>query len=44
MKLNIGYQELITQAMAKIETLPLNQAKDLLEDSNTVFVDIRDIR
>jgi rhodanese-related sulfurtransferase len=44
MKLKIGYQDLIAQAMRQIETVSLNQAKALLEDSNTVFVDIRDIR
>jgi rhodanese-related sulfurtransferase len=30
--------------MEEIETIPLNQAQELLQDSNTVFVDIRDIR
>ena len=44
MKLKIGYQALITQAMAQVETVPLSQAKAFLEDANTVFVDIRDIR
>ena len=44
MKLMIGYQALITQAMAQVETVPLSQAKAFLEDTNTVFVDIRDIR
>ena len=44
MKLKIGYQALITQAMAQVETVPLSQAKAFLEDTNTVFVDIRDIR
>jgi rhodanese-related sulfurtransferase len=43
-KLKIGYEELIQNAMAEIETLSLQNAHDLLEDSNTVFVDIRDIR
>jgi rhodanese-related sulfurtransferase len=44
MKLKIGYQDLIAQAMQQIETISLSQAKIFLEDSNTVFVDIRDIR
>ena len=44
MKLKLGYEELIAQAMAQIETVPLEKAQDLLDDSNTVFVDIRDIR
>ena len=44
MKLKIGYQELIANAMAQIETVPLDNAKQLLDDPNTVFVDIRDVR
>jgi len=44
MKLKLGYQALIAQAMAQIETLPLEQAHGLLNDENTIFVDIRDVR
>jgi rhodanese-related sulfurtransferase len=44
MKLKLGYQELIANAMAQIETVPLEQAQKLLEDENAVFVDIRDVR
>ena len=44
MKLKIGYQELIAHAMAQIETVPLEKAQDLLDDPDTIFVDIRDIR
>ena len=44
MKLKIGYEALITQAMAQIETVPLNEAHALLDDPNIVFVDIRDVR
>ena len=44
MKLKLGYQELIAQAMTQIETLPLEQAHSLLNDENTIFVDIRDVR
>jgi rhodanese-related sulfurtransferase len=43
-KLKIGYQELIARAMAEIETVPLDQAQELLADPNTVFIDIRDVR
>jgi rhodanese-related sulfurtransferase len=44
MKLKLGYQELITQAMTQIETLPLEQAQKLLNAENIIFVDIRDVR
>ena len=44
MKLKLGYQELIAQAMAQIETRPLEQAQRLLDDENVIFVDIRDVR
>ena len=44
MKLKIGYEELIQDAMAEIETLPLEKAQELLVDPDVVFVDIRDIR
>ena len=44
MKLKIGYQALINGAMAQIKTVPLDQAQELLSDSDTVFVDIRDVR
>jgi len=43
-KLKIGYKDLIAHAMAQIETVSLAKAQDLLGDSNTVFVDIRDVR
>jgi rhodanese-related sulfurtransferase len=43
-KLKIGYKELIAHAMDQIETLSLEKAQDLLGDSDTVFVDIRDVR
>jgi rhodanese-related sulfurtransferase len=43
-KLKIGYKALIASAMTQIETVPLAKAQDLLGDSNTVFVDIRDVR
>ena len=44
MKLKIGYQALINGAMAQIKTVPLDRAQELLSDSDTVFVDIRDVR
>ena len=44
MKLKLGYQALIAQAMAQIETLPLEQAQKLVDDEDTLFVDIRDVR
>ena len=44
MKLKLGYQDLIARAMAEIETVPVNEAQKLLDDQDTVFVDIRDIR
>ena len=44
MKLKIGHQALIDQAMAEIETIPLDQAQGFLSDPNVVFVDIRDVR
>jgi rhodanese-related sulfurtransferase len=43
-KLKIGYKELIAQAMTQIETVSLAKAQELLGDSNTVFIDIRDVR
>jgi len=43
-KLKIGYQELIQEAMSEIETLSVEEAQELLTDSNVVFVDIRDVR
>ena len=44
MKLKIGYEALIAQAMASIETVPLDKAQQLLANPNVLFVDIRDIR
>jgi rhodanese-related sulfurtransferase len=43
-KLKIGYQQLIDDAMTQIETVPLEQAQKLLSEANVVFVDIRDVR
>jgi rhodanese-related sulfurtransferase len=44
MKLKIGYEALIAQAMASIETVPLDKAQQLLANPNVLFVDIRDVR
>lgn len=44
MKLQIGYQELIQEALNEIETLPVQTAEQLLADPEVVFVDIRDVR
>ena len=44
MKLKLGYQELIANAMAAIQTVSLDKAALLLDDPSTVFVDIRDVR
>ena len=44
MALKLGYKDLIADAMSKIETLDLEQAKALHSDPDTLFVDIRDVR
>ena len=42
--MKISVKELVENALKEIETLSLAQAAKLLDDDNTVFVDIRDIR
>ena len=44
MKLKIGHQELIQSAMSEIETVPLENAQQFLNDPDALFVDIRDLR
>ena len=44
MKLKFGYQALIADAMAHIETIPLSEARLLLSDPNVQWIDIRDVR
>ena len=44
MKLKIGHQELIQSAMSEIETVPLENAQQFLDDPDALFVDIRDLR
>lgn len=39
-----GYKQLIEEAEAEIETLPVEQVQALLDDENTIIVDIRDVR
>ena len=42
--LKVTHQDLIKAALAEVDTLSVDEAKALLEDENTVFVDIRDPR
>ena len=42
--LKVTHRELIDRALAEIETLDVEQAEALLEDDNTLFVDLRDPR
>lgn len=39
-----GIKTLLTEANAVVPTVSIDEAKALLDDENTVFVDIRDIR
>ena len=42
--LKVTHRDLIDHALAEIETLDIEQAEALLEDENTLFVDLRDPR
>ena len=42
--LKVTHRQLIDQALEQVETLDLDQAAALLDDEDTVFVDIRDPR
>ena len=42
--LKVTHRDLIDRALAEIETLDMGQAEALLEDENTLFVDLRDPR
>ncbi len=42
--MRVSAKELVDSALKEIETLSLEQASALLNDEDTVFVDIRDIR
>lgn len=44
MALTKGYKALLDEAYAEIETVPVDDAKALLDDESVLFVDIRDIR
>lgn len=44
MPLKLGYKDLLAEANARIETIPLDKAKDLHGEADVVFVDIRDVR
>ena len=43
-KITTGYRALIDAANAVIETLSVDEARALMDDENTVFVDVRDPR
>ncbi|WP_317932869.1 rhodanese-like domain-containing protein [Halioxenophilus sp. WMMB6] len=44
MAITKGYQQLLCEARSRIKTLSLAQAQALLNNADTVFVDIRDVR
>jgi len=44
MPITNGCQQLVREAMEKITTLPLADARARFDDPDTVFVDIRDVR
>lgn len=39
-----GYKQLVAEAEAEIETIPVEQVQTLLNDEDTIIVDIRDVR
>ena len=43
-KIKISAQQLVAEAMAEIETIPVAEAMPLLGDDGVLFIDIRDIR
>ena len=42
--LKVTHRDLIDRALAEVETLDVDDAVALLDDDDTVFVDIRDVR
>jgi len=42
--MKIGYKQLIEEAERHIETISVDQARVLLDNDETIFVDLRDIR
>jgi rhodanese-related sulfurtransferase len=39
-----GYEQLLAEARARIRTLTLDEAASRLNDSNCIFIDVRDVR
>lgn len=39
-----GYKQLVDEADAQVESISVDEAAALIDDNNTVFVDIRDVR
>ena len=44
MPITKGCKQLVAEANQQIRTVPLDEAKNKLDDANVVFVDIRDVR
>ena len=44
MAITKGYKQLLSEARARIRTLTLDEAQAMLDNPDTVFVDIRDVR
>ena len=44
MALKKGFRQLVEMAEAEVETISVADAKKLVEDEDTVIVDLRDIR
>jgi len=42
--MKISAKQLVAEAMAEIETIPVAEARQLLDDDGVLFIDIRDIR
>lgn len=42
--MKVGYKQLIEQAEQQVTSISVDEAENLLDDADTVFVDIRDIR
>ena len=42
--MKIGHKQLVDEAEKNVRTLSLDEAKGLIDDGDTIFVDIRDIR
>ena len=42
--MRVGYKDLIERAEANIESISIEAAEELLENDDTIFVDIRDVR